>query len=232
MNEIRYTISDFKSVGTAWGQLDSATQVLWRNAANKAWEYNRGYRLFTADYIYRLIAGLSVPGSPSDYHQLFGLKVKNSSVFVPVYFYRDDKDVVGPITISTDFKKTELAPASGQPFYLWLEGWYLTEGGIGHEIDGWDFYYSDIDWTNFERSFLTSDRQYFHLRVGFSLSWYNAEVYFNNIIMSDKNGEFYNENFITERNTPWVPSRLYRKKDWYFFPSFIAPYYEHIYLQD
>lgn len=232
MKKVKYEISDFQSVGTAWAQQSPTVQEAWKSAANKAWAYNRGYRLFTADYIYRLIAGLSVPGTPSDYHQLFGLKMYDQYGMVNPYMQRDDKDVVGPLNFKINIRA--VTPFWPDWFKVRIKfiGWYLKSGDLGITDEDYSLTQGQQNWQSLDLDFGVADRQYFHIRFSIELESFEGDVYINNIIMSDKNGVFHNENFITSRNVPWVPSRLYRKKDWYFYPSFTAPHFEHVYLQD
>lgn len=231
MHTVRYTISQLVSVGQAWQSLSSAEQQAWRDAANVAWGYNRGYRLFTADYVYRLFAGLPVPGTPSDYHQLFGLKMSNPGALADVAMSRDDKDIVGPIGIIFKFKKIEITPSALHSLKVVAKAWYLVQGGVETETHEWNIAAGDIPWTQFSGAFGTTDREYFHFRITISITNYDAEVYFNNLILTDKNGTFFSENWITPRYVPWVPTRLYRKKDWLFYPEWPNNYFQHIYLQ-
>ena len=232
MFAIRYTISKFMSVGAAWRALSFEQQQAWRDAANVAWGYNRGYRLFTADYIYRLFAGLPVPGDPSNYHQLFGLEMSNPDGLADIQMRRDDKDLVGPIDIAFKYKKIEVTPSALHCFKVACTGWYLTQGGVGVDTDEWNLPAGNIDWTVFTQTFGVEDRQYFHWKIVISITNYDSKVYFNSLDLADKNGNFFSENWITERYEPWVPTRLYRKKDWLFTPEWPNNYFQHLYLQN
>ncbi len=231
MKEIRYTISHFKQLGSAWGNLSDVTRQAWRDAAYKCWEYNRGYRLFTADYIYRLIAGLSVPGTPSDYHQLFGLEILNPGGSEKVQMRRDDKDIVGQINLKFNYKKTEIAPGGGNAFKVNSTLYYYIQGGYLTETDEFTAPAGNVGWNLINRTFGTADRKYFHYKVIFSIDDYAAEIFLNDIILTDKDGKFFSENFITKRNKAWVPKLLWRKKDWIFSPSFLDTYFKPLYLE-
>lgn len=232
MKQIKYEISDFKKMGLSWSGLSPAVQQQWRDAAYQAWEYNQGYRLFTADYIYRLIAGLSVPGSPSDYHQLFGMEMSNPNGDHNVFMRRDDKDVVGQITVRLNYKKTENIASPTSALKILFTGWYLTEGGIETDTTTHTITAGNVAWKQEDFVCGVADRIYFHIRIIISIENYNAVFILDHIRLIDKTVQFYEENFVTARNVAWVPTLLYRKKDWQFSPNFDNPYFQHIYLQD
>jgi hypothetical protein len=231
MRQIRYNISDFQAVGVAWQNLSPADKEAWRAAAKACWDYNRGYRLFTADYVWRLIAGLPVPGTPSIYHQLFGMQIHNPDGLLNVYMRRDDKDLVGQITAKVKFKKTENAASPTASFKISQTGWYFTQGGFSTDTDEHAVAAGDIAWNEVERTFGTASREYFHYKIVLSIENYNATVDIDSIELLDQNGRFFKENFITERNKAWVPALLYRKKDWIFSPGFSPDYFKHLYLE-
>lgn len=230
MRQIRYTISHFKAMGSAWRKLSGATQQLWRDAAKKCWDYNRGYRLFTADYIYRLIAGLPIPGTPSNYHQLFGLEMLNPGGAQNVLMRRDDKDIVGQITAKIKFKKVELAAGNGNAFKIQQTGYYFIAGGYNTDTDEYIAPADNIDWNEVVRTFGTASRKYFHYKIVLAIANYDAIVDVDSIELLDQNGRFFKETFITKRNKAWVPKMLFRKTDWAFSPSFIDTYFKHLYL--
>lgn len=230
MRKIRYDISHFMALGSAWRELSSATQQLWRDAAKECWGYNRGYRLFTADYIYRLIAGLPVPGTPSNYHQLFGLEMLNPGGSENVYMRRDDKDIVGQLTEKIKFKKTEITPSGSYAFKVQCTAYYLTEGGYSTDTDEYVAAAGNIAWNEIERTFGQDARKYFHFKIILTIANYDAVVDIDSLELLDKNGRFFFENWITQRNKVWVPKMLFRKTDWRFGPSYIDTYFKHLYL--
>jgi len=230
MREIRYGISDFKKIGSAWKELSPSVQQDWRDAAHACWDYNRGYRLFTADYAWRLIAGLPVPGTPTKYHQLFGIEMDNPGGAENVYMRRDDKDIVGQLSVKIKFKKIERAAGNGNAFKIQSTAYYFIPGSYAIDTDEYVAPAGDMDWSEIVRTFGVADREYFHFKFVLSIQNYDAVVDIDSIEMIDKNGRFFKENFITKRYKAWVPKMLYRKKDWLFGPSYTAPYFKHIYL--
>ena len=230
MKKIRYEISRFRTVASAWENLSAAQRVAWDSAAQKAWEYNRGYRMFTADLIYRMVLGLSIPGDPSDYHQLFGIKMSNPGGSENIFFRRDDKDLVGQLTYKFSYKKDEITPGGWQGFQVTAMAYYFNQGNIAFDTDVFTAPAGNVGWTTIEHTFGTTDRLYFHFKIIFSIESYDAEVYLNDLIQSDQNGQYFKENFITTRYKAWTPTRLLRKQDWVFNPPWPNDYFEHLYL--
>ena len=230
MQDIRYTISHFKQMGSAWRNLDAATQLAWRNAAYSCWDYNRGYRLFTADYIYRLIAGLPIPGSPNIYHQLFGLEMVNPGGTQNIFMRRDDKDIVGPLTVKIKFLKTENTPSAIYAFKIKCTAYRFIPGSYTTDIDEYVVPSGNIVWNEVSRVFGVADKKYFHFKIVLTIKNYDAIIKIDSIELIDKNGRFFKENWITKRNKAWVPKMLFRKTDWIFNPSYTDTYFKHVYL--
>lgn len=230
MRKIRYNISDFKQMGSAWKGLSAAVQQDWRDAAHACWDYNRGYRLFTADYIYRLIGGLPIPGAPNIYHQLFGLEMLNPGGSDNVFMRRDDKDIVGQITAKIKFKKTENTPSAVAGFKIQQTAYHFTDGGYDTDTDEYSAPAGNIAWIEVEQTFGVADREYFHYKIVLTIDNYDAIIDIDSIELTDKNGRYFKENFITKSNKAWIPKLLFRKTDWLFGPSFIDTYFKHIYL--
>lgn len=230
MRKIRYEISDFIAMGSAWRNLSAAVQQAWRDAANACWDYNRGYRLFTADYVYRLIAGLPVPGTPSNYHQLFGLEMLNPGATQNIYMRRDDKDIVGQLNVKVKFKKTEITPSGVYVFKIQCTAYYLTQGGYATDTDEYVASAGDINWSLLDRTFGAADREYFHFKIVLTIENYDAIIDLDSIELTDQNGRFFKETWITERNKAWVPKMLFRKTDWIFSPGYTDTYFKHLYL--
>jgi len=230
MREIRYSISHFMELGTAWTNLSDATRQAWRDAANACWDYNRGYRLFTADYIYRLIGGLPLPGIPSNYHQLFGLELLNPGGAQNVFMRRDDKDIIGQLTYKVKFKKTEITPSGVYAFKVQCTAYYLIPGGYATDTDEYVASAGNIAWSLLNRTFGTADREYFHFKIILTIENYDVIVDLDSIELIDQNGRFFKETWITKRNKAWVPKLLFRKTDWIFSPGYIDTYFKHLYL--
>lgn len=228
--KIRYDRSYFMSVGQAWRDLSSDVKQGWRDAAHAAWDYNRGYRLFSADYIYRLVAGLPVPGDPNLYHQLFGLEMRNPGGAESVFMRRDDKDIVGPLTLNVKFKKQENTASSSDAFKIQMTAYYFTPGSYDTDVDEYVCPAGNVDWNDVSRTFGTDGRKYFHFKLVLTIANYDAIVWVDSLELLDQGGRFFKENFITKRNEVWVPKMLFRKKDWNFSPSWTDTYFKHLYL--
>jgi len=220
------------SAASAWRALDTNTKGAWKAAAYNAYKYYRGYRLFVADYIWRQKAGLSLPGTPSNFHQLFGLKLANPGGALDVEMRRDDKDLVGPITIKFAYKKNEITPSATAAFKVNCTAYYFTYGSYSSDTDNFSAPAGNVGWNTIERSFGPNLRKYFHFKIVFTIKDYDAEVYIDNVILKDKNKEFFREGWNTESYAPWVPKMLYRKQDWEFKPVYAEPYFIHQYLED
>lgn len=228
--EKRRAATKFPSAGSAWKQLDAATKIAWRSAAKAGWNYYRGYRMFVADYIYRLQNNLSLPGTPSDYHQLFGMVMDNPSGSSDIYMRRDDKDLIGPLTIKFSYKKDERTPSGSYAFKVQSTAYYFWAGQVLSHTDTFTSPAGDVAWNTITRNFGTSGLKYFHLKVIFTILNYDAKIYLDNIIWSDQNGEFFREHFNVESYGAWIPVLLYRKRDWVFNPAYITTYFKHEYL--
>lgn len=222
--------SKLPMAGTAWKPLSSATKQLWNLAAYRAYNYYRGYRLFTADYIWRQKVGLSLPGTPDNTHQLFGLKMLNPGGAANIYARRDDKDLVGQINLKFSYKKDEITPSATKAFKVTCTAYYLTPGGYDTDVDTYTAPAGDRDWATLNYSFGTAGREYFHFKIVFAIDGYDAIIWLDNIVLSDANGEFFREGFNTENYEYWEPNMLYRKRDWQFNPAYIRNYFLHEYV--
>jgi len=227
----RVSQSKFDLVKVDWKTLDDAIKYQWKLAAYRAYGYYRAYRLFTADWIWRDKVGLSNPGAPHLLHQLFGLEMLNPGGSENVQMRRDDKDLIGRLRIRFNFKKIENAASPPAAFKMLATAYYLTDGGIATETDSYTCPAGNIDWTEIDRRFGTTDRKYFHFKLIFVIDNYDAEVYFDNIRLADNGGEYYADRFNTKDYVPWVPILKWRKKDWVFSPSFIDTFFKHLYLE-
>lgn len=223
--------SNIQNASTTWNGLSTAQKESWRSAAYKAYQHYRSYRLFVADYNYRKGHGLSLPGSPSEFYQLFGLKLANPGGSLNVYAQRDEKDMVGPITIKVSFKKDEIAPSGTEKFIIATTAYYMSSGAISYDNDVYNCPAGNIAWNTLERSFGTAGRKYFHVLIRFTINNYNAEVYLDNFETSDQIGSFSAERWNTTDFKGWEPDMLYRKSGWTFGPSYTSPYITHQYIQ-
>jgi len=218
------------SSSAAWKLLDEPTKALWRSAAKKATGYYRGYQLFVADFIYRRQNGLSLPGTPSDFHQLFGLELTNPSAALDVTVRRDDKDLVGPISYEFEYKKDENTPSGSFTFRVQVTAYYFTPGSYDTDVDTFDAPAGNVGWNKISRTFGTSLRKYFHVITTISIKFYDAVVQIDNYKMSDAANVIINENWNTKKYVLWEPTPLYRKQGWEFSPAYASPYIVHKYL--
>lgn len=223
--------SKFPSAGTAWNNLSDAEKDNWRQAGYKAYGYNYGYKLFTADYIWRERMGLSLPGTPSLFHQLFGLKMSNPGGSADVNFRRDEKDLVGQLTLKFSFKKDEIAPSASKAFKVTTTLYYFTPGGYATETDEYSAPAGDSDWQTIERTIGTADREYFHVKIVFSIEGYNAIIYIDNLSLFDDNGLVFKYTWNNYPDEEWEPEPLQRKRYWIYTPYYYNPYYEYSYLE-
>ena len=93
------------SIASYWAALTVPEKAAWGTAA--AFGTLNKYQLFTTDLSYRRKNGLSVPGTPNQYHEMMGLKIDNPAAEDNIYARRDEKDLVGPVSISFTYKKSE-----------------------------------------------------------------------------------------------------------------------------
>ena len=217
--------------GQAWSNLDGAVKTQWNYAAYNAYKFYSGYRLFTTDYIFRVMNNLSLPGTPANTHQLFGLKMFNPGGSANIFARRDDKDLIGQINFKFSFKKDEITPSGSQAFIVKCTAYYLIPGGIATETDTYTAPAGDSGWQTINRTFGTTDRKYFHFKIVFRINNYDAIIHLDNVILSDADGEFFRENWNTTNYDYWKPDMLYRKRDWQFHPAYIRNFFLHEYLE-
>jgi len=217
------------TVADAWNALSEAQKTGWNDAANVIWNYKRGYRLFVADSIYREILKLSVPGASSLLHQLLCVKMSNAGGSDKVSMRRDDKDLVGQLTLKFSYKKDEKTPSGVYAFKVKTTAYYLGQGNILSDIDEFSAPAGNVAWNQISRTIGTVDRQYFHVEIVLSIDNYDAEIFIDNIFLDDKIGLAFQESFFTARYGEWEPTPLWRKRYWVFTPSYSTPFFEFVY---
>jgi len=220
-----------KDVSNCWKSIDAATKQQWKLAAYQAWHYYRSYRLFTADFIYRLKNNLPLPGQPNLFYQLFGLKISNPGGTQNIFMRRDDKDLVGRLRVRFNYKKIENTPSADFSFKILQTAYYFGQGTIETDTDEDIISAGNIDWTAFDKRIGTTNRKYFHYKLILSIENYDAEILIDNIRLADSNGEYYFESFNTINYAQWEPKFLYRKQDWQFSPGYGLPYFEHSFIK-
>ena len=100
-----YEKSLLPTISSIWKGLSPAERTAWGDAS--VFSTLNGYQLFTSDYSYRRKAGLSLPGTPNNYHDMFSLQIDNPGGLEEVRLRRDEKDLVGPVNVSFNYKKIE-----------------------------------------------------------------------------------------------------------------------------
>ena len=227
----RASATRIPTVADAWNALSEAQRTGWDNSAEVMWGYKRGYRLFVSDWIYREISGLSVPGTSSLLHQLFGLRLKNAGALQNVFFRYDNKDLVGQLTIKFSYKKDEKTPSGVYAFKVKTTAYYFGQGGILSDTDEFSAPAGNVAWNQITRTFGTVDRKYFHVEIIFAINSYDAVVDIDNFYLNDKIGKVLFENWYTEKYAPWTFQRRVRKTGWQFNPGYTTDYFQHIYLE-
>lgn len=228
--ETRRSNSIFKMVSDYWKTVSDADKELWKQAAEKVWGQRRGYRLFSMDIIWRHARGFSKPGTPNQFHQLFGLRVSNPGGAKSVIMRIDLKDQTGPFNLKFSYKKNELVPTTDEPFRVNVGAFYFGSGSLKVDVATWESPAGNVAWTTSEKSFGVSGREYYHIIVMFILDYYDAVISLDNIEISDNIGVIESENFITKRYTPFEPDFLVRKEGWGFAPDYAEPYFKYLYL--
>jgi len=221
--------SYLRSIASYWAELNQAAKDAWHDASDFG-TLNR-YQLFTSDLSYRRKNGLSLPGTPNDFHQLFGLRMYNPSGLTNVRARRDEKDLTGPITISYSFLKTENAPTGDQPFKFVAMAYYFDAGKIKTLTHEWSTGAGNKAWQSVSEQFGVAGQKYFHLTVIWSIDGYDAIVDIDRLLIADQNGDKYRESWQFRAGRTWDYDALYRKTGWLFVPEYHVPYFDVVYLE-
>jgi hypothetical protein len=220
----RESVSYFKEVAAAWNPLDTYTKSYWQRAAGYCKKTN--YKLFVADFAYRHRTGLATPGTPNDYHQLWGLAIKNPGGVADVSALWKTIAVIGVITVRFSISKTETSPPSDYSFRVRAVASYFEGGENKTEEHIYTTPTGNLSWGWQQFTFGTADRYYFEFELSLELYLYDAEVILDNLKVSDKSGELYFEYFNPVRPNDWQPIELIRKEGWQFSPFFDPTYFE------
>lgn len=211
-----------------WSVLTPAQKQLWKDA--KAYTGYSGYQLYTADYSYRRKNNLITPGTPYTTHQMHGLKITNPGGTENIRIRLHFKDLVGPLTIAFNYRKQQYSAPSGQSFNFTATAYYFDAGLNISVTKDWESPTGDVAWATVSETFGTSQRKYFHLTLEFKLDDYDADVFLDNLSITDNGGLFYGDSFVKKSGKEWIYEAFYRKQGWAFDPSFIQPYFEVVYL--
>ena len=215
-------------VRSVWATFTPAQKQAWKDA--KGYTGYSNYQLFTADYSYRRKNGLSIPGTPYTTHQLYGLKMSNPYADPLLRSRLHLKDLLGPITIEFDYKKREVTPTGAGPLSMTATAIYF-DGGLNIEnVVSWSAPAGDVAWTHVSKTLGITGQKYFHLIIEVTLDNYVADVFFDNLRVSDGLGSFYQDSFNKKVGKEWDYFAFYRKQGWAFDPGFVVPNFEVVYL--
>jgi hypothetical protein len=216
------------SISAAWGALTTNEKDAWRTASD--FGTLNCYQLFTTDYSYRRKNNLIIPGTPSDYHEVMGLRLQNPGPESEVRVRNDEKDLVGPITISFNYKKTENVASPGNPFYCVATAYYFWEGKNQTVTTTWTAPDGNIDWTTANLTLGSYPIKYFHLTIIWYLDNYDATIDLDHLLIQGNAVDKLRECWQYKSGKEWAYDNLYRKTGWLFSPGFRVPYFEVLYL--
>lgn len=214
-------------IAAAWKLLDAPTKAIWKSYAANISRSN--WVLYVMEYAYRKKYELSIPPSPTELHQMMGLKITNPTGSGTVKAWRYDIVITGPIDVRFSYKKTESAATSGIPFRVYCEAWYMEAGENKSETHTFDAPSGNVDWTQVNFSFGTSGRYYFELIISFELTDYQASVILDNFVVEDNIGELVDEPWHVKSGKTWYYQVKTRKMGWEFSPAIGQPYIEVVY---
>ena len=222
-----------------WASLSSDEKNLWKQARSITYwsspdktikKVLSGYQTFLSDFSHRKKLNLSLPGTPSLSHQVCGLKISNPAAENGVEAHLHLKDLISPVNFEVYYKKVEVESSQSAKFIVKLQGFYF-DGGLNIEKNAiFEAPPGNVDWSKISLSLPEISVPYFHLIIYFQLNNYNADVYLDNLKISDKDRVVYQESFHRSPNGLWDFAPFYRKRGWAFYPSVDFPYYDVVYL--
>ena len=172
------------TVRAEWAKLNDAEKAAWKTSA--AFIKRNGYQFFVKDTCYRIKNGIVFPATPNALHQLEGLLMSNPSGVGNVRLQREDVNLMGQVTLSFNYKKTEVTPTGDQPFKAVITMWYFEAGENKTETHTWTAPAGNVAWAAVSETYGTAGRKYYHHRIVFHLDSYNADVYFANFLLKDQ----------------------------------------------
>ena len=210
-----------------WASFDAPTKALWKSDA--AFMEYTGYQYFIAKHSYARKNGLDPNVTPTLLHQMHAFFATNPGGFEEVQWVRDDIVLTGPISVQFMYKQVEYTPAYGDGFTLHIDAYYFDGGE--NKIDTYDFVApaGSHDWTSASFSFGQAGRFYFHVVCTWSLDYYDADVFFDNLLIKDQAGDVYREAFWVKAGKSWVYTPHYRKQGWKFYPDFTTLWFDVVY---
>lgn len=212
-----------------WASFSAPTKALWKSAA--AFMQYSSYQYFTAKYSYAKKNGLSLVMTPDQVHQMHALFATNPDGLELVQFVRDDIVLLGQVTVAFKYKKIEYTGFYGAPFNLHIDAYYFEGGENKVDTYDWAAASGNIDWTAVQFSFGVTSRNYFHVVCTWSLDYYDADILFDNLLISDQLGPVHRQAFWVKAGKTWVWTPHYRKQGWAFWPSFTPAWFDVVYSE-
>jgi len=217
------------TIASVWKTFSPTTKALWRSCA--LFMKQTGYQYFTSKYAYCRKNGLNLNITPTVLHQMHGLMISNLDGSEIVQAVRDDIVLTGQISVSFVYKKSERDVSPIEPFNLYIEAYYFEGGQNKKDIYLWEAPGGSIDWSNVSFSFGVTSRYYFHVVFIWTLFYYDADVFIDNLLLTDMYGDVYREAFKVKAGKSWVYTPHYRKSGWEFYPQYVPPFFEVKYLE-
>lgn len=216
------------SAAAAWKLLSAAEKTAWATAAVFG-TLNR-YQLFLADFSYRRKNGLTLPGTPFTTREMMGLRLDDPGGVEAMELRRDEKDIVGPITISFNYKKTENAATPSVPFKFVATAYWFADGKNKTLTHEWSAPAGNVPWASVSEVFGVPGLKYFHLTIIWYLTDYDATVDLDHFLIQGNAVDKYRENWQYKAGRTWEYDALYRKTGWLFSPGYRVPWFEVLYL--
>ena len=234
----------------AWGT--SAWWATLTSTERREWGVQNRYQLFLADFSHRRKNGLSLPGVPNDFHNMFVLQMQNPGGAINVRLRRDEKELVGPISVEFTYKKQDpeswhilteagdyilteagdyivMDPPPGG-FHLVATAYYFEQGKNSTEVYQWNAPGGNVDWNKVSFSFGATGRKFYHLTLIWYLDGYDAVVHLDHLLIKSAGVIKYLEYWAFKAGTAWAYDNLYRKTGWLFTPSYDPLYFDVVYL--
>lgn len=223
------TISYFKEIPKFWNPLSSYVKADWKRAGGYCSRSN--YQLFISDWAYRYRTGLAYPSTPNNFHQMWGLSIKNPEGLDAVTAIWKTIAATGLITVRFSISKTETEAPAVYSFRVRAEAYYFDAGENKLEEYIYEAPTGNLSWGWQQFQCGTAGRYYFEIILFLELHYYDAEVLIDNLKISDSSGELYYEYFNPKRPNDWEPIPLVRKEGWAFEPAYLPEYFEQKFIE-
>jgi len=211
-----------------WKGLSAVEKAAWKSAA--AFDYRSNYALFCGDYSYRKKNGLSLPGTPDNLHQIYGLEMCDPDGLNEVIVQREDIVLAGPVSLSFNFKKDEISEPLAQSWGFDWTLYYFEDGENKIEYLNWEAPAGNLAWQNQSFTLGHAGQLYFHSVLTFYLEFYQANVFLDNLLISDATGDIYREAWKLNAKKQWIYTPQYRKTGWLFSPDYDTDFIKVLYL--